>query len=61
MEKEKDIVNKNENTRKEKMDSSTIENAHASGDGSLGMDEEILLIKKPEEKHIELKKDAEQY
>ncbi len=58
---EKDADNKNEKNKQEAMDSSGIKNAHASGDGSLGRDEETLITKTTEEKNDALKKNAEQY
>ncbi len=58
---EKDIDNKNEKNREKAVNSSSIENAHATGDGSLSRDEETLINKKTEEKKDPLKKDAEQY
>lgn len=52
---------KNEENENEEINSSSIENAHASGDGSLGRDEETLINKKTEHKKDAIKKDAEQY
>jgi hypothetical protein len=54
----KDVDNKN---KQEEINSATIENAHASGDGSLGRDEETLITKKTEEINDAMKKNAEQY
>ncbi len=45
----------------EGIDSLKIKNAHASGDGSLGRDEETLINKTPKDKKDAVKKDAEQY
>jgi hypothetical protein len=58
---EKDNGNKNEKTKVEEINSLSIKNAHASGDGSLGRDEETLIHKIPEDKKDSVKKDAEQY
>ncbi len=58
---EKGVDNKNEENKNVEIDSSSIENAHASGDGSLGRDEETLINKTTEEKKDAIKKDAEQY
>lgn len=45
----------------EEISSSNIENAHASGDGALGRDEDTLITKKEEDKEGAIKKDADQY
>ncbi len=58
---EKDVDNKNKKNKQEEINSAGIENAHASGDGSLGRDEETLIAKTTEEKYDAIKKDAEQY
>ncbi len=58
---EKDKGNKNEKNKAEGIDSLKIKNAHASGDGSLGRDEETLMNKTPNDKKDAVKKDAEQY
>ncbi len=58
---EKDVDNKNKKNKQEEINSATIENAHASGDGSLGRDEETLITKKTEEINDAMKKNAEQY
>jgi hypothetical protein len=58
---EKDNGNKNEKNKVEGIDSLSIKNAHASGDGSLGRDEETLINKTSEDKKDAVKKDAEQY
>ncbi|MDQ3681488.1 MAG: hypothetical protein M3352_00270 [Bacteroidota bacterium] len=57
----KDIDKKNEGNKDEEIDSSSIANAHASGDGSLGRGEETLINKKKEEEKNSLQKDTEQY
>lgn len=54
---EKEIENKNEK-KKEDVISSDIENAHASGDGSLARDEETLIKNSAEDKINAVKKDA---
>jgi len=58
---ENDADSKNEKNMNEELSSSSIKNAHSSGDGSLGRDEETLITKTSEEKKDAVKKDAEQY
>ncbi len=57
---EKGIDNKTEK-KNEDVVSSDIENAHASGDGSLARDEETLIKKSEEDKKNAIKKEMEQY
>ncbi len=52
---------KDEKNMNEEISSSSIKNAHSSGDGSLGRDEETLITKTLVEKKDAIKKDAEQY
>ncbi|HVE61583.1 MAG TPA: hypothetical protein VNA26_07175 [Chitinophagaceae bacterium] len=59
--KEKDIADKNQKDKNGEINSSDIENAHATGDGSLGRDEETLIAKSTEDKKDAIKKDAEKY
>ncbi len=56
---EKDEGEKENNI--EEINSLSIENAHASGDGSFARDEETLITKKAEDQQESIKKDAEQY
>ncbi|MFN2438679.1 MAG: hypothetical protein ABR503_05730 [Chitinophagaceae bacterium] len=59
--KENDIDDKNKKPEDGEVKSSDIENAHATGDGSLGRDEETLIAKSTEDKMDTIKKDAEKY
>jgi len=58
---ETDVDNKDEKNKNGEINASNIENAHASGDGSLGRDEETLIAKTTEDKKDAVKKDARQY
>ena len=58
---ETDVDNKDEKNKNGEINASNIENAHASGDGSLGRDEEMLIAKTTEDKKDAVKKDAGQY
>lgn len=58
---EKNSNSRKEENKNEEINASDIENAHATGDGSLGRDEETLIAKSKEDKKDVVKKDAEQY
>ncbi len=53
---ETDVDNKDEKNKNGEINASNIENAHASGDGSLGRDEETLILNQLKIKKMQLKK-----